>query len=95
MFESCFGSSKKRKINIHKLFIPLNLALISECWSAGTRPELARRCGSFCEVSESGMWCFAQWGTKKEGKSSLGSVCVCVCDPACVVNLCVFVHSIH
>lgn len=59
-------------------------------------PELACRCGSFCEVSESGMWCFAQSGAqKKREKSSLGVVCVCVCDPACVVNLCVFVHSIH
>lgn len=93
MFKSCFGSSKKRKINIHKLFIPLNFALISKCWSSGAGPELARRCGSFCEVSESGMWCFcSEWGTKKEGKKQFGD---CVCDPACVVNLCVFVHSIH
>lgn len=94
VFKSCFGSSKKRKINIHKLFIPLNFALISKCWSSGAGPELARRCGSFCEVSESGMWCFcSEWGTKKEGKKAVWGLCVilpvlltCVC--LCTVYIC-------
>lgn len=50
----------------------------------------------FVKCLKVGCGVFAQSGAqKKREKSSLGIVCVCVCDPACVVNLCVFVHSIH
>lgn len=49
--------------------------------------------GLFVKCLKVGCGVFAQSGAqKKRGKKQFGD---CVCDPACVVNLCVFVHSIH
>lgn len=82
VFKSYFGSSKKRKINIHKLCIwqPQHLALISVSLPS-SNVKRGRRFTAVviffflkCLSAKSRMWCFCIWWGR-----NVACVCLCVC----------------